>query len=144
VEALVFDARFSTPGGPKTPAEEGKIDDSQDRLTVLDERQRDRAQRAAGCVVGRDAIRDWAAGIVDRLSSDYLFYTTAFFEDDEHYASEWTTSGTHDRSGPRLPATGKPFRIQGASIGRRSDGLITMNPDYWNMLALLTQVAKTA
>jgi hypothetical protein len=41
-------------------------------------------------------------------------------------ALEWTVSGTHDRSSPALPATGKPFDIR-ATIARLSNGKITYN-----------------
>ncbi len=91
-------------------------------------------------MTGRDAIRAWVAGIVDRLSSDYGFETHRFFEAGDRYTAEWTMRGTHDRSGPRLAATGKPFEIRGASVGRTVSGLIAENRDYWSLLTLLTQV----
>src|SRR6266700_1859028 len=72
-------------------------------------------------LAGRDAIRAWAAGIVDRLSSDFAF-------------------DTHDRSGPRLAATGKPFAVRGVSVGRTVNGLIAENRDYWSLATLLVQV----
>jgi|SRR6266700_5734725 len=91
-------------------------------------------------LAGRDAIRAWAAGIVDRLSSDFAFDTHTFFDAGDRYAAEWTMRGTHDRSGPRLAATGKPFAVRGVSVGRTVNGLIAENRDYWSLATLLVQV----
>jgi hypothetical protein len=48
--------------------------------------------------------------------------------------------GTHDRSGPKLPATGRTFEIRGVAVGQLSDGLVTRNTDYWNREGLLVEL----
>ena len=40
-----------------------------------------------------------------------------------------------------VPATGRPFRVRGASIGKLdTNGLIVQNRDYYNLAELLTQL----
>jgi steroid delta-isomerase-like uncharacterized protein len=61
---------------------------------------------------------------------------------DEVWATEWTMSGTNDR-GPSvhgLPKTGRPFRIEGVSIGRMRDGKIAEERIYFNTMDLMTQL----
>ncbi len=57
------------------------------------------------------------------------------------YALEWEMVGTNTGEAGGLPATNKPFRIRGVSIGHlASDGTIQENRDYWNMTDYLMQV----
>jgi steroid delta-isomerase-like uncharacterized protein len=89
---------------------------------------------------GHDAVRRFVEQAAATFSSDYRFDLTNVFATDTDYAAEWTMSGTHDRTDGRLPVTGKPFRIQGVSVGRLQAGKIRENRDYWNMAAFLTQI----
>ncbi|MGE5292632.1 MAG: hypothetical protein ACM3ML_36675 [Micromonosporaceae bacterium] len=44
----------------------------------------------------------------------------------------------------RQPATGRPYRVRGASAGTlNSEGLISTNRDYWNMAEVLAQIGFT-
>jgi hypothetical protein len=49
--------------------------------------------------------------------------------------------GTNDRELRGVPATGRSFRVRGASIGRLdANGRIVANRDYYNLAELLTQL----
>ena len=57
------------------------------------------------------------------------------------YANEWVMLGTNDRDVPGVPATGRSFRVRGASIGKLdASGRIAENRDYYNLAELLTQL----
>ena len=61
--------------------------------------------------------------------------------DGSRYAIEWEMLGTNTGASGGFPATGKPYRIRGASIGELDpDGRITANRDYWNLAAYLIEV----
>ena len=89
---------------------------------------------------GRDAMRAFFAGLERDFSSDYRFEPVFAVVSDSGYAMEWLMRGSHDRSGPTLPATGKPFLIHGVSVGELRNGTIARNTDYWNMGEFLMQV----
>jgi len=76
-----------------------------------------------------------------RSSSDFRFDVVSLFTEDRNYANEWVMRGTNDRTLPGAPATGRSFRVRGASVGRLdSSGLIVENRDYYNLAELLTQL----
>jgi steroid delta-isomerase-like uncharacterized protein len=89
---------------------------------------------------GKEAMREFFAGLERDFSSDYRFDPGYAVVTDSGYALEWVMRGTHDRSGPMLPATGKSLAIRGVSVGEMRDGKIVRNTDYWNMTEFLTQV----
>ena len=61
--------------------------------------------------------------------------------DGSHDAIEWEMLGTNTGAFGGFPATGKPYRIRGASIGELGpDRKITANRDYWNLAAYLIEV----
>jgi steroid delta-isomerase-like uncharacterized protein len=56
-------------------------------------------------------------------------------------ASEWVMSGTYSVNYPGMPsATGKDFKIKGASIMELRNGKISRISDYWNYASFLQQV----
>jgi steroid delta-isomerase-like uncharacterized protein len=89
---------------------------------------------------GKQAVAEFAQAFDETFSSDYVFTLVNAFSTDAEIGAEWTVSGTHDRSGAELPATGKPFTIRGATIARLRDGKIAYNRDYWDMAGFLGQV----
>jgi steroid delta-isomerase-like uncharacterized protein len=89
---------------------------------------------------GVAAIAAFVDGMAAGFSSDYRFEPGPVVATDVAYAAEWVMSGTHDRSDGTLPATGKPYRIAGVSVGRLRDGKIAENRDYWDMASFLAQV----
>jgi steroid delta-isomerase-like uncharacterized protein len=89
---------------------------------------------------GKDAMRGFFESLEREFSSDYRFEPGSALVTDQGYALEWVMRGTHDRSGPMLPATGKPISVRGISMGELRDGKITRNTDYWNMTEFLMQV----
>jgi steroid delta-isomerase-like uncharacterized protein len=89
---------------------------------------------------GKDAIREFFVHVETRFSSDYAFEPGHLVATDAGYALEWVMKGTHDRSGPQLQATGKPYRIRGVSVGELRDGRISRNTDYWSLAELLIQI----
>jgi steroid delta-isomerase-like uncharacterized protein len=75
-----------------------------------------------------------------RSSSDFRFEAVSLTAG-SNYANEWVMLGTNDRALPGVPATGRPFRVRGASVGRLdSSGLIVENRDYYNLAELLKQL----
>ena len=76
-----------------------------------------------------------------RSSSDFRFESVSLFAAGSDYANEWVMLGTNDRGLPGVPATGRSFRVRGASIGRLdAGGRIVENRDYYNLAELLTQL----
>ena len=76
-----------------------------------------------------------------RSSSDFRFEVVSLFTAGSNYANEWVMLGTNDRALPGVPATGRSFRVRGASVGKLdASGLIVENRDYYNLAELLTQL----
>ena len=89
---------------------------------------------------GRDAIKTFAEE-ADSFSSDYRFISISTQQSGSSYAMEWEMVGTNTGEGGGLPATNKPYKIRGASVGVvDDDGKIKHNRDYWNMADYLVQV----
>jgi steroid delta-isomerase-like uncharacterized protein len=99
------------------------------------------ADHAGGAVYqGRDAVRSYVEQTHD-FSSDYRFATVSVQADGRRYAVEWEMLGTNTGAAGGFPATDKPYRFPGASIGLLdADGRIISNSDYWNLAAFLVQV----
>lgn len=112
-------------------------------------------QAAAACMAEDAVYEDVAAGRVCRgrpeiagwvsegagFSSDLHFEEVSFFAFGSAYALEWVMSGTNDGSAGGMAATGRSYRVRGASVGRlNADGLITENRDYWNMADVFAQI----
>jgi steroid delta-isomerase-like uncharacterized protein len=91
---------------------------------------------------GKSAVRQYVAGLETNFSSDYRMEWGQSVATDEAFATEWTMSGTHDRDDEErgLPATGQRFQLSGVSIGRRREGKVVEERNYWNMAEFLTQV----
>jgi steroid delta-isomerase-like uncharacterized protein len=91
---------------------------------------------------GTSAVRDYIAGMETNISSDYRMEWGQSVATDEAFATEWTMLGTHDRDDAErgLPATGQRFQISGVSIGRRRNGKVIEERNYWNMADFLTQL----
>jgi steroid delta-isomerase-like uncharacterized protein len=88
---------------------------------------------------GRQAITAFVDGMTG-FSTDYRFESVSEFSTDTNYVAEWELYGTHDGDGAGLPATGKPYRIRGVSVGTLRQGKIISNRDYWNMADFLVQI----
>ena len=58
----------------------------------------------------------------------------------ESVAWEWTMTATHTGDFPNLPATGRPFSIDGVSIIRLVGGKILSQRDYYDQASFLRQV----
>jgi steroid delta-isomerase-like uncharacterized protein len=87
------------------------------------------------------------------VSADYWCDIVSGADAGDSFMYEWVISGTHTGNTPELatavgssidlttPATSKPFRIRGVSVGRRnSDGKIAEDRDYWNVAELIRQL----
>ena len=57
------------------------------------------------------------------------------------YANEWIMTGTNDREVQGVPATGRSFRVRGASVGKLdTSGRIIENRDYYNLAEMFAQL----
>ena len=89
---------------------------------------------------GRDAIKSFVDE-AEQFSKDYAFTSVSEQHSGDCYAMEWEMFGTNTGEAGGLPATNKPYRIRGVSIGRLDTrGKISQNRDYWNMADYLVQV----
>jgi steroid delta-isomerase-like uncharacterized protein len=71
---------------------------------------------------------------------DFGIELTGGFVAGDRAAMEWVMSGTHARGRPGVPATGRRFRVRGATMLELRDGRVTRNTDYWDTATLLTQL----
>jgi steroid delta-isomerase-like uncharacterized protein len=71
---------------------------------------------------------------------DFGIELTGEFVAGDRAALEWVMSGTHARGRPGVPATGRRFRVRGATVLELRDGRVTRNADYWDTATLLTQL----
>ena len=80
-----------------------------------------------------------------RSSSDLRFEELSLFTAGSDYANEWIMSGTNDREVQGVPATGRSFRVRGASVGKLdTSGRIVQNRDYYNLAELFAQLGMGA
>ncbi len=92
---------------------------------------------------GREEIAGWVAEGAG-FSSDLRFQEVSFFYLGSAYAVEWVMTGTNDGPVGGQPATGRAYRVRGASVGTlNGEGLIAANRDYWNMAEVLAQIGFT-
>ncbi len=92
---------------------------------------------------GRDAVRAMLVDMTESFSTDFrLEAGDLVLSTGDMWAAEWTMTGTNDREDKAhgLPSTGRPFRIQGLSIGRVRDGKVAEEHLYWNMAEYLQQI----
>ena len=76
-----------------------------------------------------------------RASSDFRFEEVSLFIAGGDYANEWVMTGTNDRAVPGVPATGRSFRVRGASVGKLdASGRIVENRDYYNLAEMFAQL----
>ena len=76
-----------------------------------------------------------------RASSDFRFEEVSLFTAGGDYANEWIMIGTNDREVPGVPATGRSFRVRGASVGKLdTSGRIVANRDYYNLAEMFAQL----
>src|SRR5512138_272662 len=76
-----------------------------------------------------------------RASSDFRFEEVSLFTADRDYANEWIMIGTNDRAVQGVPATGRAFRVRGASVGKLdANGRIVENRDYYNLADMFAQL----
>ena len=89
---------------------------------------------------GRAAVQAYVEG-TRGFSSDYRFVVVSAQADGDRYAIEWEMLGSNTGPSGGFPATGKPYRIRGASIGQLdAGGKIVRNRDYWNLAAYLVEI----
>lgn len=96
---------------------------------------------AQGAVyVGHEGVAAYVQG-ADEWSSDYRFVVVSAQSSDRRYAIEWEMLGTNTGDAGGFPATNKPYRIRGTSVGvLDAAGRIRQNRDYWNYAAYLVEV----
>jgi steroid delta-isomerase-like uncharacterized protein len=75
-----------------------------------------------------------------RASSDFRFEEVSLFAAGGDYANEWIMIGTNDREVQGVPATGRSFRVRGASGKLDTSGRIVENRDYYNLAEMFAQL----
>jgi steroid delta-isomerase-like uncharacterized protein len=76
-----------------------------------------------------------------RASSDFRFEEVSLFTAGSNYANEWIMIGTNDREVQGVPATGRSFRVRGASVGKLdASRRIAENRDYYNLAEMFAQL----
>ena len=76
-----------------------------------------------------------------RASSDFRFEEVSLFTAGGAYANEWIMTGTNDREVQGVPATGRSFRVRGASVGKLdASARIVENRDYYNLAEMFAQL----
>lgn len=76
-----------------------------------------------------------------RASSNFRFEEVSLFTAGRDYANEWIMTGTNDREVHGIPATGRSFRVRGASVGKfDASGRIVENRDYYNLAEMFAQL----
>ena len=76
-----------------------------------------------------------------RASSNFKFEEVSLFTAGRDYANEWIMTGTNDRAVQGVPATGRSFRVRGASVGKLdANGRIVENRDYYNLAEMFAQL----
>ena len=109
------------------------------------------ARCMAGCAIYEDVAlgrvlhgpSEIAAFVAEatRASSDFRFEQVSLFTAGSDYANEWIMSGTNDREVEGVPATGRAFRVRGASVGKLdTSGRIVENRDYYNLAEMFAQL----
>ena len=80
-----------------------------------------------------------------RASSDFRFEEVSLFTAGGAYANEWIMTGTNDREVHGVRATGRSFRVRGASVGKLdASGRIVENRDYYNLAEMFAQLGIQA
>jgi steroid delta-isomerase-like uncharacterized protein len=76
-----------------------------------------------------------------RASGDFRFEEVSLFTAGSNYANEWIMTGTNDREVQGVPATGRSFRVRGASVGKLdASRRIVENRDYYNLAEMFAQL----
>ena len=76
-----------------------------------------------------------------KSSSDFRFEQVSLFISGSDFANEWIMTGTNDREVQGVPATGRAFRVRGASVGKLdAKGHILENRDYYNLGEMFEQL----
>jgi steroid delta-isomerase-like uncharacterized protein len=89
---------------------------------------------------GRQAIVDHINEL-DKAAPDFHFVVSNTLQSGDSFVMEWEMAGTNTGEYPGLPATNKPFRVHGATIGHLdASGKIATHRVYLNMADYLTQV----
>jgi len=89
---------------------------------------------------GRAAVAAFVQTSED-FSKDHKFISVSEQASGDRYALEWEMVGTNTGEAAGMPATNKPFRIRGVSVGTLdANGKIKHNRDYWNLADYLMQV----
>ena len=87
---------------------------------------------------GMQAWKDFYTGYVAALGVRMTLKDVVASADT--YALEYRMDGFHSTDLPGLPATHKPWTVEGASYGKIRNGKIVANTDYWNLAAMLQQL----
>lgn len=95
--------------------------------------------RAVGHVYnGLGEYKNFANAYVGALG--LKFYLEDIHATDRGFGIAWRMDGTHNADLPGMPATGRSFSVQGATIATVANGRIKHNIDYWNLGTLLEQL----
>ncbi|HLZ68622.1 MAG TPA: ester cyclase [Dehalococcoidia bacterium] len=88
---------------------------------------------------GKAELRAFAEGWF-AASPDIRFELTSKVVTGSHAAAEWVGYGTQRGDLPGMPASGKQFRVRGASVMELAGGKVKRCTDYWDFATVMRQL----
>jgi steroid delta-isomerase-like uncharacterized protein len=89
---------------------------------------------------GPDEVRAFGQAFFDAVP-DFVVELRSGFGAGPSAVGEWEMSGTHREDLPTMPASGRPFRVRGATLIRLNDaGKVARWTEYWDTAIWLRQL----
>jgi steroid delta-isomerase-like uncharacterized protein len=93
---------------------------------------------------GQDALRKFAMGTFEAWPGSTFEVKSRFVAASGKWgAIEWVWHGRQSKDVPGLRATNTPFELRGSTIIEFSDGKISRNSDYWDLVTYMKRVGLT-
>lgn len=95
--------------------------------------------RPNGILVGRDA---WKPGqsMYAKAIPNRRWTIQRQFQDGDHVITQWTIEGTQTGDLPGIPATNRPFKVEGMVISRVEEEKIVEQWQVWDTQGFLEQI----
>ena len=88
---------------------------------------------------GTEGVRNWLNSVLHAFPN--IHYTLVdHVESGDRIVMHWLAEGNHHGSFLKIPASGKPVRINGISFLRIEDGKIREGKLFWDLAGVLRQI----